>query len=219
MTSAHLLYIPTIFLLGFLTGTLFPHKPETSPAKSTVSGKSLILSLVVFMVVFIGTHSFPIPRSSKAVTLALDGAELFDREPSYTSEEVYNRIDAFPQAGIYLYQEFTYTIDVLFPVTLLALLMLLARYTTDRIKIPSALKMAATWLPITWFASDMVENTVIYNLLKQYPMKLEFLAGSLGYITTVKFALLVLSILTPALALVRRRLSGTVSKTSRQLQK
>jgi hypothetical protein len=210
MTSAHILYIPIIFLLGFLTGTLITRKADQSNS-STISGKLVVGAFVIFMIAFIGTHFFPIPRSSKAVSIALNGREIFDKKPSYSAEEVFARISHFPEAGIELYKSFTYTIDVLFPLTLLAFLFLLSRFIVDQSPAPKPLKIVASLLPIVWFAIDMVENSVIYQILNRWPEPHNFLAGSLGYITITKFTLLLLSILTPVLIILLRKKFATAT--------
>lgn len=198
MTSAHILYIPTIFLLGFLAGNLFNNRAATSASSaSPLSGSILLGAFLVFAVVFIGTHFFEIPRSSKAVTVALNGAEIFDKKPSYSSDEVYQRISTFPPSGVYLYKQFTHTIDVLFPVSLFAFLFLLSRFVIQRNRPRKAFKVLITLLPILWFLSDMIENSVIYYLLDEFPIRHDVLAGFLGGITISKFTLLLLSILMP----------------------
>lgn len=216
MTSAHILYIPTIFLLGFLTGSLFGkatnsqnHSSLDSASKtSVVSGKSLLGSFVIFALVFVGTHFFEIPRSSKAVTKALNGSEIFDKKPSYSSDEVYSRMSAFPEKGRELYQQFTFTIDILFPLTLFSFLFLLARFTINRFHVSDrAIQIVMVALPMIWFCSDMVENAIIFHLLSKYPVRNQALAGTLGYITIIKFTLLLLSILAPTGMIVFRNIS------------
>lgn len=54
--------------------------------------------------------------------------------------------------------------------------------------------------PVLWFLSDMIENSVIYFLIAQYPQKNIFLAELLAPITNLKFILLLGSIALPATA-------------------
>jgi hypothetical protein len=212
MTSAHILYIPTIFLLGFLTGSLAGKgfSNSNNPAnESGITGKVLLGSFVIFAIVFIGTHFFDIPRSSKAVSNALNGLEIFDKKPSYTSAEVYSRIELFPENGRLLYQQFTYTIDVLFPITLFVFLFLLSRFVINKITMSRTSQIILMAVPVLWLSMDFVENAIIFNLLNNFPVKHHALAGSLGYITITKFSLLLLSILAPTLLItlhnMRRR--------------
>lgn len=200
MTFEHILYIPTIFLLGFLTGSITgkPFRPSDNLAKeSGIAGRSLPGAFVVFAIVFIGTHFFEIPRSSKALTKALNGLDIFDKKPSYTSAEVYSRMKLFPEKGRLLYQQFTYTIDILFPLTLFVFLFLLTRFVIKRMSISKTSEIGLMALPVLWLCTDFIENAIIFNLLKNFPEENELLAGSLGYVTMTKFSLLLLSIFAP----------------------
>ncbi len=211
MTSAHILYIPTIFLLGVIVGSLIRSQnqlPVTNDERQSsmrgmrVSGRVLLSSFLVFVLVFIGTHFLEIPRSSKAVVKELNGQEIFDKKPSYSSEEVYARISNFPENGIQLYKQFTYTIDILFPLTLFSFLFLLAQYAKERSMTNSKIKLFLLVFPLLWFISDMIENASVFHLLSILPGENVQLAGILGYITITKFLLLLLSILAPAMAIV-----------------
>jgi hypothetical protein len=214
MTSAHILYIPTIFLLGFLTGSLVGKGSAStnSEARSGISGRTLLGSFVIFVVVFVGTHFFEIPRSSKAVTNALNGQQIFDKKPSFGSEEVYARIAKFPDSGRELYKQFTYTIDILFPLTLFTFLILLAQFTNKRVSFPRTIRLILITIPILWLTMDFFENAIIFNLLNKYPAKNFLLAGSLGYLTITKFSLLLLSILAPTILIayhnIRKRVNA-----------
>ena len=167
MTSAHFLYIPTIFSLGLLMGTLLSSHSEPSIKNNQkqnspfLKGRTLFGSFLIFIAVFIGTHFFEVPRSSKAVSTALHGADIFDKTPAFSSEDVYSRIASFPIDGIALYKEFTYTIDILFPITLLAFLILLSLYVTNRLLIPGRFQITLLLIPTVWFVSDMGENYII----------------------------------------------------------
>lgn len=218
MTSAHILYIPLIFSLGFLAGTLLRTGSVASyktngggQTPQLVSGRALLGSFVIIIIVFIGTHFIEIPRSSKAVGIALHGAEIFDKKPSYSSAEVYKRIAAFPEEGLRLYQQFTYTIDILFPATLFVFLFLLSSFVNRRFFIRKEFQTFLFLLPILWFGSDMIENAVIYSLLNRFPVRMEFFASILGYITFTKFTLLLLSIAGPILAIVVPTKPGEVT--------
>lgn len=200
MTSAHILYIPTIFLLGFLAGSLTGSSSipsARSEKQSGISGRVLLSSFMIFAVVFAGTHFFEIPRSSKAVTKALNGQEIFDKKPSFNSEEVYSRLENFPEGGRELYKQFTYTIDILFPITLFTFLLLLGLFAINRNMAYKRFKFGLLAIPILWISMDFIENAMVFRLLDNFPVKSDGLAGSLGYITITKFSLLLLSILAP----------------------
>ena len=213
MTSAHILYIPTIFLLGFLTGSLAGKgfNSNHSTNQPGITSKVLLTAFGIFAIVFVGTHFFEIPRSSKAVTKALNGLEIFDKKPSYTSDEVYARIEKFPEHGLLLYKQFTYTIDILFPITLFAFVFLLARFAIQRTIISRTLQLLLIAIPVSWLIMDFIENAIIYNLLDNFPVKNVALAGTLGFVTITKFSLLLLALLAPTLLIAFQNLRKGVS--------
>lgn len=218
MTSAHILYIPTIFLLGFITGSLVSKGSGNSsnPSNESVITKKVLLgAFVIFAIVFVGTHFFEIPRSSTSVTKALNGLEIFDKKPSYTSNEVYSRIERFPEHGRALYKQFTYTIDILFPVTLFVFLFLLAQFAIKRASHSRTSAFFVMIIPALWLSLDVIENAIVFNLLNNFPQKNLALAGSLGYVTITKFVLLLLSILTPTLLITRHTIGDRIATKSK----
>jgi hypothetical protein len=215
MTTQHIFYIPTIFILGLVFGIMFTEKKRgiiaTSSMASTrqgaivqhkTSGSKLFQTFVMFILVFVITHMFEIPWGSKAVSQALGGVEIFDKGPVFSSTEVYNRISKFPIEGLFAYKHFTYTIDIIFPLSFFAFLLTFARFVSQRIKIPKYLVNILIGLPFFWFACDLIENAVIFSLLSIYPDQSIILSSSLAYITTVKFGSLLLSIFTPSLLFI-----------------
>lgn len=214
MTSQHILYIPTILVLGFVFGIIISERrrrigqnsfstiSENVPLQFKTSGNKLFQTFVIFLLVFLITHVFEIPWGSKAVSQLLGGVEIFDKRPVFSSIEIYNRISQFPAEGINAYKLFTYTIDVIFPLSFFAFLLTFARFVSQRKSIPKYLINILISLPFIWFACDLIENAIIFNILSNYPSQNIILASSLGYITTVKFGLLLLSIFTPSLIFI-----------------
>lgn len=209
MTAEHILYIPTIFTLGLLAGMfLIPNTRSVSEESTVNQGVSpsvwpVIITFTLFSIVFAATHFFMIPRSVKAVTKALGGQELFDKKPSYTSEEVYARIGSFPAEGIALYKEFTYTMDVVFPSTLYIFLLSMIAFIIKRRKLKKWIVLLYA-IPSLWFVFDMVENGIVYHLLSVLPTADWALAGILGYITVVKFTFLLFSLVFPVVLAIKR---------------
>lgn len=215
MTVQHILYIPTLFLLGFVFGIMFSEKrkgimaidsmestSQEDPVQYKTNASKLVQIFIIFLLVFVITHVFEIPWGSKAVSILLGEVEIFDKRPVFSSIEVYNRISQFPFEGLIAYKYFTYTIDIIFPLSFFAFLITLARFVSQRIIIPKYLENILIGLPFFWFASDLIENAVIFSLLFNYPSQSIFLASSLGYITVMKFGLLLISIFTPSLLII-----------------
>lgn len=222
MTLQHIFYIPTIFLFGFIFGTLASKKNasisnsiEESSQKNLfptikISNNKLIQTFLVFLLVFIATHMFELPWSSKAISHLIGDLEIFDKKPVFSSAEVYKRVSQFSNEALIVYKRFTYTIDILFPLSLFTFLFTFARFVTQRIIIPKFLATVLAGLPFFWFAFDLIENAVIFTILSKFPTQSEFLAGSLGFITVIKFGLLLLSIFMPSLLFIIKQKSGLI---------
>ena len=220
MTIQHLLYIPTIFLLGLVFGAMINERAKGKmsnaiidsnvPFRYQTSGKTLLQTFSIFLIVFVITHMFPIPFGSKVVKQLL-GHEIFDKRPVFSSAEVYERINLFSEAGVMTYKRFTYTIDVLFPASFFAFLWTFASFVSERRKISKHVRNVLIGLPIFWVASDLIENAVIFKILDCLPNQSEFLGNYLGLITALKFGLLAFSIFTPLLLILfARKNTGSV---------
>ncbi len=218
MPIQHFMYIPIIFLLGFVLGIMFNERRRGTIAINLMaatsqkeqlnhktSGSRLLQMFLVFLFMFVITHMFEIPWGSKAVSQLLGGLELFDKSPVFSSSEVYERLSQFPAEGLNAYKRFTYTIDIVFPLSFLAFLMTFARFVSQRISIPKYLVNILICLPFVWFASDLIENAIILSILSKFPSKSELLASSLGFFTAIKFGLLLLSIFTPSILFIFAR--------------
>lgn len=210
MTLQHIFYIPTIFLFGFIFGTLVNRKDNRTKTsiqdssqknlnQTKTSKKQLIITFLLFLIVFIATHAFEIPWSSKAIKHMVGTCDIFDKRPVFSSVEVYKRLSQFSAEAINVYKRFTYTIDILFPLSFFAFLFSYARFVVQRMKITKLTATILVCLPIAWFIFDMIENTSVYTILSYFPTPIEWLAGSLGIITIIKFSLLILSIFTPSI--------------------
>ena len=212
MTFQHIFYIPTIFLIGMVFGSMINDRTQNKAiiksgafsnpnpiSQPKTSKKILVQTFIFFLLIFIITHFFEIPYGSKSVSRILGGIEIFDKSPVFTSTAVYDRLNQFSTVGISVYKRFTYTIDILFPLSFFAFLLTFARFTSQRLKIKNNFTKLLIWLPILWLASDLLENTIIFYILTIFPTKNEILGGSLGFITVMKFGLLLLSIFAPSI--------------------
>ena len=202
MTFQHLFYIPTIFLLGLISGILLSNNTSTASAEGKMSGKKLGLVFLIFIIVFIITHSFNVPAGSKQVSMLLGGLEIFDKKPIFGSDAVYHYMQSFTEIGIRVYKRFTYTIDVIFPLSMLLFLYTFSKFTLQRVALTKYFFKTVKLLPWIWFGFDMLENANVFYLLSEFPKQHLFVAGSLGWITVTKFVLLFLSLLLPALLLL-----------------
>jgi len=119
MTPEHLIFIPSIFLMGFVAGAMLTPYAMTIRRKLQLkeqmtdyeeekpqrfSGRIVLGALVVFIIMFIATHMFSLPYSMVALKEITGGLPLFDQRPSFSATEVYDRLVQFgPEArSIYL---------------------------------------------------------------------------------------------------------------------
>lgn len=207
MTPAHVLFIPTVFLLGFLLGRLLTSSAPQQGARAAVKSgvRTLLTAFVAFCGIFAITHFTTLFAGSKAISLAAHGMPLLDQRPSFSSHEVFERLDAFGAVALAMYRRFTYTVDVVFPFSLLILLLLLGRSAARNTSVGAATRKVLTALPVIWFGADMLENTIIFTLIARLPSQEHLLAGVLGFVTVAKFTLLALSITGPAILFIARR--------------
>ena len=214
MTIHHLFYIPTVFFLGLVFGALISErragkmtgngqtKVDSANLVRIVSTNVLLFAFLIFAGVFVITHLFPIPYGAKVVQSALGGFPLFDKQPSFSSTEVYDRLQAYSLEGFNEYKRFTYTIDLIFPIAFFYFLFTLSRFFVVRISLSNFLAKAIIALPFIWLGFDLLENSMMFTLLSGIPNRLDFIAGILGFVTATKFGLLLLSILVPPVFLV-----------------
>ncbi len=213
MTPEHFLFIPTVFFLGFFFGGMFSqrnrHANESSSengvielASPATSVYALGISFLTFASIFVATHMLPLFGGAKALHLILQGKHLFDQRPSFTSSEIYQRLNDYGELGRAMYQRFTYSVDVVFPISFLVFLLVLNRFVGERTTLSQLTRRRLMALPAIWFASDMIENAIVFSLIAQFPGRNEFLSGILGFVTIAKFGLLLLSIMVPAIGSV-----------------
>jgi hypothetical protein len=215
MTSAHFFFIPSIFFLGLFVGAAISNYLTQSTAekhKDTRTSKTtrwlLASTFGIFSIIFIITHMVPFMGGAKSLHATLGHQPLFDQHTSSTAVEVYDRLERFGEVGREAYKRFTYTGDVVFPLSLLFFLIVLVYFVRERISLSSMFRIILISAPILWFLSDMAENSVIYFLISQYPQKNILLAELLAPLTNLKFTLLLGSIALPITSYVLFRNKG-----------
>jgi hypothetical protein len=198
MTHEHIIFIPVIFFIGFILGKLSSTKNKhTSPSR-----KGLIISLITFVSLFVSTHIFPFFGGVKALSFVLYGMPIFDQRPSFSSFDVYQRLVDFGSEGREMYQRFTYSADLVFPISFLIFLIMLSKFINERYQPSKNWKKVFITLPILWFFSDVIENVIVFKLLSIFPLENIFLGNVLGEVTVAKFFLLLMSIFAPAIFVI-----------------
>jgi hypothetical protein len=200
MTQEHFLFIPTVFFLGFFLGGIVSSSRDNLNSKGAdkkTSFYALGLSFFIFISVFIATHVLPLFGGSKSISIVTNGKPLFDQRPVLTSIEFYNRLSDYGELGREMYKRFTYGVDLFFPLTFLGFLILLNQFIAEKANFSKAIRKKIFMLPIAWFLFDMIENSILFFLINQFPVRYEFLSANLGFITYGKFCLLFISITLP----------------------
>jgi hypothetical protein len=209
VTREHLYFVPIIFALGLVLGSLltwhrlrriFPrHFADAPNAPRRTTARSLWVPLGLFLLLFAATHALGTHGGARAVEEALGGRPIFDQRPSFSVDEVYARIEAFGAAGRAAYQRMTFTSDLVFPLALFAFLLQLTRYVSERVPTLSPLaKKGLLLVPLAWLLADFAENWTVFQLLEHFPARDDTLASRLGVVTHVKFGLLLASVASPA---------------------
>ena len=162
----------------------------------------MLLAFALAFAAFAATHLLPIPGSVRSLTAAMGGQPIFDMKPSLSSDEVYQRLAGFGEAGRAAYRSTVLTTDVIFPLCVLIFLFLLARYVADRLNLSRGRRLLLLAVPIAYFISDMAENVAIYTMLSSYPDRQEIIGGAIGYVTLFKRLAQGAAIMVPILLLV-----------------
>lgn len=166
------------------------------------SGRTVLIAFGVALVIFILTHLAPIPGNLRDLMVVNGGQAILDQAPAFSTQAVYDRLNAFGPEGRTMYQRFLLTTDVVFPLGMLAFLLLFARFSAERFGGWRALLALLPLTPVIWFAFDIVENLSIVALLLDYPSQNDFVASHLGLVTLAKRYALGLSVLAPAALLL-----------------
>jgi len=222
MTPEHLLFIPAIFLIGLAAGVMLtPYAIALSKKRqleqqttdrrqaqlNRFSGRTVVYTLLGFVMVFAATHLFSLPYTMASLGEMTGGLPLFDQRTSFSAEEVYSRLTQFGPEARLVYQRFTYTADLVFPLTFLLFLSSLAGFVGERSTVSQRFRYLMIVLPAMWFLSDMLENIMTFALIAQFPRPANVIGGLIGYVTVVKFSLLFMALLLPlaVFSIYRRR--------------
>lgn len=175
---------------------------DKSGGEHKTSLKILLAALGLAVLVFAITHFAPIPYGLKEVTAAGGRAQILDLAPAFTREAVHARLASFGVEGRAIYQRFAVTTDVAFPLAMLVFFFVFARFASERALRSRAAHFLVLAVPIVWFTTDMIENLTIFTLIAEYPARIGWLEGYLGYVTVAKRALLLASLALPPLLLL-----------------
>ncbi len=169
------------------------------------SRRSVMFAFTLAFAAFAATHLSSIPGSVRSLTAAMGGQPILDMKPSFSSDEVYQRLTGFGEAGRAAYRSTVLTTDVIFPLCVFVFLYILARYTADRLNLSDGHRSLLLGVPIAYFVSDMTENVAILALLSSYPDRQDLIGATIGYVTMVKRVAQGAAVFVPILLLVALR--------------
>jgi len=122
---------------------------------------------------------------------------LLDASPAFSASDIYKRLGEYGETGRRNYQFRNMTVDVLLPLSVLPVLFLLMRKALTAFSLRQFTRAALLSLPLIYVTFDLVENSIVLMLLRNYPERLDALAGILPYATIVQRLASLLAIAVP----------------------
>ena len=176
--------------------------------------KPLGLAFLVALLVVIAVHFLDFRGSVPNFVKRSGGGTLLDVKPSFSEEELYDRLEAYGESGRTDYFFRNVTVDAVLPLSLLPFLFLFMLAALNDLRAGRLTRALLLSVPIAYVVFDFAENATVLALLSRFPERVHFPAIALPYLTTVKRTASILALGLPlamfAFAFVKRRLSRTV---------
>jgi hypothetical protein len=185
---------------------------QKSPASNT--GLKTLYAFLFVLTLFIVTHVVKFPGSVGYLMEITQGQKTLDLQPSFSSVDTYQRLEAFGEIGRQMYMRTMLTVDLIFPLSLFLFLFFLAKYTSQLWGMKPAFSTALQSLSIAYVTLDFLENLTIFFLLSYYPDRLEFLGSYIGYLTIGKRISMMGAIFIPVIFLAVGKISGRFARSS-----
>jgi hypothetical protein len=168
----------------------------------------LYLALLFAASIIFAVHALDFPGSVPHFHKVSGGGVLLDVRPSFSEEEIYQRLTAYGEQGRNEYALRNVTIDVLLPLAVLPALFFLMLRALKGASPARLTKLVLYSFAFVYVVFDLAENGVVLALLANYPERMHWLAALLPYITIVKRSASLLAIGMPLLILAARHLQG-----------
>ena len=159
-----------------------------------ITGKVFALAGMWALFVVLAVHLLQFPGSVPDFDRASGGGVLLDARPTFTPDRTYERLAEYGEAGRRNYSFRNVTVDVALPLSVLPFLVLLIRKAIAPYSMGTALRALMLSIPLVYVAFDLLENATVLALLANYPDRMNALATSLPYITSIKRASSLLAI-------------------------
>jgi hypothetical protein len=182
---------------------------NTSKAYKFLPSSTGLKSFIAFIFVlflFTVTHVLKFPGSVGYLMEITHGLKTLDLQPSFSSGETYQRLEAFGEIGRQMYMRTMLTVDFIFPLSMFIFLFLFSKYTSERWAIKPVFAKSLLSLSIAYVMLDFLENVGIFFLLSNFPERLA-IASFIGYLTVGKRISMMGAIFIPAILLAVHKLS------------
>jgi hypothetical protein len=159
--------------------------------------KQVLTAFLLFLAILLLTHLIKLPGTVPYLMEITGNQPILDLKASFSSAETYQRLEAFGDLGRRMYLRTMLTVDIVFPLSAFAFLLLLAAFAAERLKLVGPARRGLMALPIAYLFLDFFENMTVVILLLNFPNQIEFLASSIGYLTVGKRVCMYAALLIP----------------------
>jgi hypothetical protein len=161
----------------------------------------VLAAFLLMLAVFGATHLLSFPGSVAHFKAVTGGQKILDMQASVSADETYQRLEAMGEGGRELYLRLILTVDIVFPLAVLLFSFVLARFAAERAKLKGWSRAMLVALPLVYWGFDLLENISVAVMLLQYPHRVDWLAGTIGYLTKSKRLFMVLAFVVPLVLL------------------
>jgi len=148
----------------------------------------ILLLLVLFMTFFV------FPRY-KAQIVPDEGPCILDLRFGFSADQAYDALDAFGEKGRTVYLEMLLVADAVYPLMYGLLLIFLASFFLKRILKPGNEFRVINLLAVDAVIFDFLENTGIGFMIRQFPHRIDFVAGLTSVFNMLKWIMVGLAVL------------------------
>lgn len=163
--------------------------------------KLFALAFAGALLVFIAAHFLDFPGSVPDFVKKSGGGVLLDMRPEFSEDAMYERLNAYGETGRANYAFRNVTVDVLLPLGLLPFLLMLMLRALNKTSLGNVMRAILLSLPIAYVLLDLAENGSVLAILASFPERLHLTSAFLPYLTVIKRAASLLSLLLPLLIL------------------
>jgi len=175
---------------------------STAPLSRPNHGRLLGLAFVLLLATFAVTHLLNFPGSLAHFREATGGLKILDMSASSSATETYERLSAMGDVGRALYLRLIVTTDIVFPLAMLAFLLMFARFAAQRAELRVWASRLLALPPLLYFGFDLLENASVLAMLIDYPDRLDGVASIIGALTRGKRIAMMVAFLAPVGAIV-----------------